>query len=267
MKIRYKLVQTQNIAAEPAPDFYVGQTNFPWGDSIEITSVERDEKQLTVKGHYQLVSADEASLSLNITPTNDTYSALWYMAGPVQPLHPAHTQHISKGLTNTLMTINYDSGVLIIGVEDNWASRKSGFDGLYPLRKNDAFSVASNPKLKGFANLGMNASPIYGENSWDEIPATAVVEQFSGPLANAQYEEGISFFPAKYNEPFPPIWLFLTHDESNMGMLQISGFTENPPGVKIRYKLVQNGATNPKNGLAASRPAALLPKQEQFSSP
>jgi hypothetical protein len=31
--------------------------------------------------------------------------------------------------------------------------------------------------------------------------------------------------------------------EGKLGILQITGFTENPPGVKIRYKLVQNGQT------------------------
>jgi hypothetical protein len=93
VKLRYKLVQTQNIAAEPAPDFYIGQTNFPRGDSIEITSVERGGNQLSVKGHYLLVSADEASLSLNITSTNDSFPP----EPPTQPLHPTQTQHISKG--------------------------------------------------------------------------------------------------------------------------------------------------------------------------
>ena len=52
-------------------NFYIGQTYFPEGDSIEITSVERSENQMTVKGHYNLVSADEASLWLNITATNN----------------------------------------------------------------------------------------------------------------------------------------------------------------------------------------------------
>ena len=50
---------------------YIGQTYFPQGDSIEITSVERSENHMTVKGHYNLVSADEASLWLNITATNN----------------------------------------------------------------------------------------------------------------------------------------------------------------------------------------------------
>ena len=57
--------------AEASTNFYIGQRWFPQGDSIEITSVERSENQMTIKGHYNLASADEASLWLNITATND----------------------------------------------------------------------------------------------------------------------------------------------------------------------------------------------------
>jgi serine/threonine protein kinase len=49
---------------------YVGQAHFPLGDSIEITSVERSKDQMTVKGHYNLVSHDQAFLALYITTTN-----------------------------------------------------------------------------------------------------------------------------------------------------------------------------------------------------
>ena len=36
----------------------------------------------------------------------------------------------------------------------------------------------------------------------------------------------------------PATWLFKTR-EGGMGLVQITGFTENPRAVKIRYKLVQ----------------------------
>jgi len=51
-------------------NFYIGQAWFPQGDSIEITSVERTKNQMTVKGHYNLVSRDKAELALFITVTN-----------------------------------------------------------------------------------------------------------------------------------------------------------------------------------------------------
>ena len=46
---------------------FIGQTWFPLGDSIEITSCERTDNQMTIKGHYNLVSHDAASLELHIT--------------------------------------------------------------------------------------------------------------------------------------------------------------------------------------------------------
>ena len=51
----------------PVTDFHIGQSAFPRGDDIEITSVERWPDHLVVKGHYKLVSADTAKLSLYTT--------------------------------------------------------------------------------------------------------------------------------------------------------------------------------------------------------
>ena len=61
----------QNASLDATTDFYIGQTNFPFGDSIEITSVVRTKDRLMAKGHYHLVSADSAKLALYITTTND----------------------------------------------------------------------------------------------------------------------------------------------------------------------------------------------------
>jgi hypothetical protein len=47
-------------------DYYSGQTWFPYGDSIEIKSVDRTDNQITVKGRYHLVSADRAALRLSV---------------------------------------------------------------------------------------------------------------------------------------------------------------------------------------------------------
>ncbi len=77
-----------NSRAEPeAMAFYIGQTNFPLGDAIEITAVERTPNQITVKGHYHLISADGAKLELHITSTNTTHG----------PQDPGQSLDISKG--------------------------------------------------------------------------------------------------------------------------------------------------------------------------
>ncbi|MGB8367917.1 MAG: protein kinase, partial [Verrucomicrobiia bacterium] len=61
----------KSVASSPNIKFdYIGQRDFPKGDSIEIASVERTKEQMTVKGHYNLVSHDQASLALYITTTN-----------------------------------------------------------------------------------------------------------------------------------------------------------------------------------------------------
>ena len=60
-----------NFSVGPTTDFYIGQAWFPKGDSIEITSVQRNKTQMFVKGHYHLVSHETAQLALNITSTNN----------------------------------------------------------------------------------------------------------------------------------------------------------------------------------------------------
>jgi serine/threonine protein kinase len=55
--------------AEAMPRFYIGQADFPHGDSIEVTSVDRTPNWIAVKGHYNLVSHDQATLALYITST------------------------------------------------------------------------------------------------------------------------------------------------------------------------------------------------------
>ncbi len=62
------------VSDETTTNFNIGQAYFPRGDSIEITSVERTEHQIIVKGHYNLVSADHATLALHITTSTPTHS-------------------------------------------------------------------------------------------------------------------------------------------------------------------------------------------------
>ena len=61
---------TQNFAPGSTTNFYIRQANFPRGDAIEITSVQQTESQMTVSGHYNLVSHEQATLALYITTTN-----------------------------------------------------------------------------------------------------------------------------------------------------------------------------------------------------
>jgi hypothetical protein len=56
-----------NASTGSSTNFYIGQSSFPQGDFIEITSVERFPNRMVVKGHYKLVSAGSAQLSLYTT--------------------------------------------------------------------------------------------------------------------------------------------------------------------------------------------------------
>jgi len=68
---------------------YIGQAYFPRGDSIEITSVNRSPDRMVVKGHYNLVSHDQATLFLYISSTNG--------GGPDKVRDDAQRMKISKG--------------------------------------------------------------------------------------------------------------------------------------------------------------------------
>ena len=71
--LRDDAARTKALSAQLAArmkSFYIGQAWFPKGDSIEITSVERSASRMAVKGRYELVSHDQATLALYITSTN-----------------------------------------------------------------------------------------------------------------------------------------------------------------------------------------------------
>ena len=79
------------------PDSFIGQALFPLGDFIEITSIYRTHDQMVIKGHYHLVSQDQALLALNLTATN---------AG-IDPLESSQQMPISKGWGDFNLTHNH----------------------------------------------------------------------------------------------------------------------------------------------------------------
>ncbi len=66
---------------------------------------------------------------------------------------------------------------------------------------------------------------------WDDLPATAVA-------ARLQDVEKLDAPALQTWGKLPATWVFRTR-EGGLGLLQITGFTDNPRGVKLRYKLVQ----------------------------
>jgi serine/threonine protein kinase len=101
-------------------------------------------------------------------------------------------------------------------------------------------------KLNGLAcESGTFALQIEVSN-WDSAPADWVAEHARNikPVWDTCHMSGMG--------NLPKVYLFKTR-EGSLGILQITGFIENPRGVKIRYKLVQDGNANtPSSQNAAS---------------
>jgi serine/threonine protein kinase len=134
--------------------------------------------------------------------------------------------------TNAEVMVNFDSGELFIGSKEQWALQKQGAIGTRPAQYNSNIALGISSGLNGVVGLDAAVFPVVNER-WNEITANSIVERFY----NAQIMS-IDRHPFEYDKPFPPIWLFRTR-EGSMGAFQITGFIEKPPGVRIRYKLVQ----------------------------
>jgi serine/threonine protein kinase len=85
--------------------------------------------------------------------------------------------------------------------------------------------------------------------TWDNSKMTDLtIALQTGPVglerANPDTKEGIVSYRLGTNIVSPLTFAFQT-SAGGVGVLQITGFTENPRGVKIRYKLVQNAKSPP----------------------
>jgi serine/threonine protein kinase len=78
-------------------------------------------------------------------------------------------------------------------------------------------------------------------SNWDSAPADWVAEHAKNikPVWDTCHMSGMG--------ELPKVYLFKTR-EGSLGILQITGLTENPRGVKIRYKLVQNSSAQKISG-------------------
>ena len=96
-----------SMSNEAHTDFFIGQTYFPQGDSIEITSVEWTASTMKVKGRYDLMSHENALLALYIT-SSDTNSfpngenqtmTISKGSGDFELIHP----HLAQGMPHVSM--------------------------------------------------------------------------------------------------------------------------------------------------------------------
>jgi hypothetical protein len=143
--------------------------------------------------------------------------------------------------TNAPIMIDFDSGRLFAGPKEMWESDTSAQKLWMQAHGVDALGVI--PEVNGLVGLDIAAIPV-GNELWNESTASGVLEQ----LSSAKPQDTFFF---KAGGVLPGTWLFRTR-EGGAGILQITGFAENPRGVRIRYKLVRNA--DAKDGIDLTRP-------------
>ena len=103
------------------------------------------------------------------------------------------------------------------------------------------------PQSSGlYCRLGTFAMPVE-ESDWDSTTAAVVLTHatnlpsMSEPIKNTPEFSKMTVMLLSEDGVFPKTFIFHTRTGS-AGFLQLTGFTDNPRGVKIRYKLVQQNA-------------------------
>ncbi len=131
--------------------------------------------------------------------------------------------------TNTPIMIDFDSGRPVAGSSAMWAADTNSQKLWMQTNGVDAMCVI--PEVNGLVGLDMKVVTIRAPEAW-----ALSASDFSNLLNQAKVQETVQLSGRK---GFLATWLFQTR-EGSQGVLQITGFTENPRGVKVRYKLVQN---------------------------
>ncbi len=131
---------------------------------------------------------------------------------------------VTSGQSDCIDFDRGEVGDLPSGLEGNYALKydwmaERGFDAL--MWRQD-----------GLECPGMTAADA-SLTDWDRLPATAI----AGRLQDVEKLDA----PALQTwGKLPSTWVFRTR-EGGLGLLQITGFTEKPRGVKLRYKMVLAG--------------------------
>jgi hypothetical protein len=114
-------------------------------------------------------------------------------------------------------------------------------------RKVDLIGDASGRSLIG---CDLAVAPLYAEQ-FDDI---ALNERFARWMSESSLTNTVQDSVILHATNTPATWLFVTR-EGGMGVLQITGFTENPRGVKLRYKLAQSALSNPNTSSNSTVPS------------
>ena len=151
----------------------------------------------------------------------------------------------NPGATNFM--IDLDSGRLVTPPSPREA-------GLNWTLVNGIDAIGDADHVPGLRTTGGTVVKPVSRDAWDNFTA-ADVRQIVVPLITT-LQGGVAM-PA--TSKLPTTFAFKTR-EGGMGLLQITGFTNSPPGVKIRYKLVQETSAESKG--SRPNPAATIDYQK-----
>ena len=294
----------QPIAGEVKSD-YIGQSYFPKGDSIEITSVDRTKERMVVKGHYDLVSHDQATLALYITTSTNIISVLADAKERMQiakgrgdfELIDSHLvpglPHVSmyadgesfaavyfgtkaevleegkaKWIAETDQTADGEEKLMVTfgpviervvndmdAETNNLIDLDTGIMSSLPpsIMSDDATTyerwcrkvgvdISGRSKTRPLlCGLSLICDPV-AIDQWNKLTQSNL-DTFLQRHANNYAFPGEAIGGTTGTDIHQPTYLFKTR-EGGLGILQITGYTENRRGVKIRYKLVQTAKPN-----------------------
>ncbi len=130
--------------------------------------------------------------------------------------------------------IDFDTGKLF-SLPENWREVMSKNDGEWVIKNGIDASAATRSNIKGLICNGMIFAIAPGRKSyWDNVKANSLV-------TSNLWEVGKPGIPAYMTTQgqLPATYMFKTR-EGRIGILQITGFSDKPRGVNIRYKMVTN---------------------------
>jgi predicted Ser/Thr protein kinase len=125
--------------------------------------------------------------------------------------------------------LNLDSGTVLTNATLMWESR-AGYEWI---RTNglDVVSTESAKHLPTLLGFDMIIAPA-PTNGWDSVTTADVANNWTLLQAEPRQMQAFGAYPGESDT-----FLFQTR-QGRKGVLQILGFADNPPGVKVRYKLV-----------------------------
>ncbi|TWU37851.1 Serine/threonine-protein kinase PknB [Novipirellula aureliae] len=126
------------------------------------------------------------------------------------------------------------------GLDIPWSewARRNGADGRIWLHQVD--DIVVDGAFQGIDVLKTSAS----ERAWDHMTPAELKETLDAEIkARNLTLPNITKLKQRDQSHQTVVWLFKTR-EGSYGLLQITGFTDDPPGVKIRYKIVRRSSSH-----------------------